>query len=336
MKDKANQRKSTNFKTIERLILVDIYLGEGNYTLEKMSEMCNKNLDIQIEVRTIKDDIRRLRQLTEIHDVKIKIHQRKFYGYSQKDFSFFGNPLSLNDIQTLNEIQLILSQLKHYSASEHVNEMLKKLKKRNYSIELSNENLIVLEQNKQLKGLEFFDEIAEALIKKKVLEIEYRDFENNTPKYHIIIPLQLRQNKNRWLLIGKNYNNLQTSFLSLDRIVTCSISDEKYKNIPFDVNNYFKDMIGVSIPENETPVTIKLWFAPLQAKYQFTKPIHTSLTEIKTTKTGTIAQLTVKPNYELYQWILSMGENVKVLSPKTIQSRIIEKLENTLLMYQKE
>jgi len=174
--------------------------------------MCNKNLDIQIEVRTIKDDIRRLRQLTEIHDVKIKIHQRKFYGYSQKDFSFFGNPLSLNDIQTLNEIQLILSQLKHYSASERVNEMLKKLKKRNYSIELNNENLIVLEQNEQLKGLEFFDTIMEALIQKRILKIKYEDFEQPQSRENLVIPIQLRQNKSRWLLIAKYYNNLETKF----------------------------------------------------------------------------------------------------------------------------
>ncbi len=117
-------------------------------------------------------------------------------------------------------------------------------------------------------------------------------------------------------------------------MLICTQTDEDFKNIIFDANEYFTDMIGVSKPETEIPIKIKIWFSPLQAKYVFSKPIHTSLTKIRNTKTGTTAEIFVKPNYELYQWLLSMGEHVKVLSPKEIQTNLIKKLNANLVMYQ--
>ena len=145
--------------------------------------------------------------------------------------------------------------------------------------------------------------------------------------------MQLRQNKNRWLLIGNDNSNYEASFLSLDRMLNCNISDIEYNSKKFDVNKYFEEMIGVSIPETEEPLEIKLWFSTKQAKYAFSKPIHPSLTKIKETKTGTQALLIVKPNYELYQWLLGMGNAVKVLSPKSVQTELVKRLQASIVHY---
>jgi len=334
--DQTKSGKITNFATIERLICVDKLLAKGNCSLEKINLICNRELFTNSKIRTTKDDIERLRKVIEKYNVKIVIYDKKYYSYSEKEFSLFGNPITQEDAQALCEIQIITNQINNYKASQQLNDILSKLKKRNYEIDFKENNLIVLEQNQNLYGLEFFDPIAEALIKKKILEIEYKDFQNIKTQTNFIIPLQLRQNKNRWLLIGMNYENLEPAFLGIDRMVNCSISELKYKQFSFDVNNYFKDMIGISIPESETPVLIKFWCSTLQAKYLFSKPVHSTLTKIKASKNGIIAQICVKPNYELYQWILSMGENIKVLSPKIIQEKITKKLQTALSHYQKK
>jgi len=329
--------KSTNFNTIKRLIFFDRLLQQRRgYTNKQIAEIYRQEFDCGSE-RTVLNDIARLKsEFLDSNDQIEKFH-RSFHRYKEAGFSVFGNPITNSDAETLMEIQLLLNQLKHFGASQKLNNILRKLKNRFYNVEAENNESVILEQNLNLAGSEFLTVIFDAINNKTTLDIQYQDF-NSLNSYQInVSPIQLRQNNSRWLLIGVNNSNYDRCYLSVDRVKTYfpAFTDfKKTTDSPTVINKYFEEMIGVSIPETDDPVQIKLLFTDLQAQYVFTKPIHKSLTKIRKVENGIEAFVIVKPNYELYQWLLGMGSGVKVLSPENVKHKLMNHLQFTLKAYE--
>jgi predicted DNA-binding transcriptional regulator YafY len=70
------------------------------------------------------------------------------------------------------------------------------------------------------------------------------------------------------------------------------------------------------------------------APYVLTKPIHHSQKLIKEDEQGIIIRIDVVLNFELEREILGFGEFVKVLSPRTLASRIRQRLGKAMLGYE--
>lgn len=313
---------STNFKTIQRLILLDRLLQQRRgYTNQQIASVYRQQFDIGTQ-RTVMNDISRIKKYFLEDEKQLEKFNRSFHRYREPGFSIFGNPITQADSRVLKEIQILLRKQTNFELSEKLTEILQKLNKRLYNVDAEKTDIVVFEQVPDLSGAEHLETLFKALTQKKVLKIKYCAFDADREKNLEVHPLQLRQNKNRWLLIGMNGASYKPEFLGVDRILECAVTDTKYRKLPFDINQYFEEMIGISKPEKDEVLEIKLLFTPLQAKYVFSKPIHQSLTKEKTTPKGVYAALSVKPNYELYQWLLGMGNAVKVLSP----SYVIEKL----------
>ena len=100
----------------------------------------------------------------------------------------------------------------------------------------------------------------------------------------------------------------------------------------FDFQEYFEDIIGVSINDDNTLETVRLWFSKKQLQYVKTKPLHGSQRTIDEDELGGTIEIEVMPNFELEQLLLSFGEQVKVLEPQRlveiIKSRIATNLKN--------
>ena len=128
------------------------------------------------------------------------------------------------------------------------------------------------------------------------------------------------------------YNSI-TNF-ALDRILDLVIVEnvQFIQNENIDFEEYFKDVIGVTIPKPEvTKQRILLQFSEKQYPYVASKPMHHSQ-EIVNSEERTIA-IEVRPNYELEQQILSFGPDVEVLAPDNYREYIREKILNNYKKY---
>ena len=120
---------------------------------------------------------------------------------------------------------------------------------------------------------------------------------------------------------------------ALDRIVKFSRANVPFiPNTDLDFNEYFKDIVGVTLPEDH-PVAeeVLLKFDEARFPYVVNKPIHPSQ-EIEDEEQH-IVKLTVRPNKELEARIFSYGNQVEVLKPEWLRRQIAEKIENLLKKY---
>ena len=120
---------------------------------------------------------------------------------------------------------------------------------------------------------------------------------------------------------------------ALDRIVKFSRANVPFiPNTDIDFNEYFKDIVGVTLPEDH-PVAeeVLLKFDEARFPYVVNKPIHHSQ-EIEDEEQH-IIKLTVRPNKELEARIFSFGNQVEVLKPEWLRRQFAEKIESLLKKY---
>lgn len=203
-----------------------------------------------------------------------------------------------------------------------------------FGVKPNTENVVSFEQNNLLKGLEFLGELIDCAINHQPIDLQYRTYAGNETK-SIVHPYHLKQFNNRWFLIGlqEGTNENYITNKALDRIVKFSRA-----NVPFipnnniDFNEYFKDVLGVTIPSPEVKIeNIILKFDEDRFPYVVTKPIHHS--QIILSKDDRTVQISVRPNPELEAHILFYGDQVEVIKPQWLRERIIEKIKNNLNKY---
>ena len=102
-------------------------------------------------------------------------------------------------------------------------------------------------------------------------------------------------------------------------------------NKEIDFEEYFDDVIGVTIPCNKPLCEIILRFSSERFPYIISKPLHGSMKVVD--KEKCIIKLTLIPNNEFISLILSFGDDVELLSPRDIREQIKSKMDNLAAIY---
>ena len=198
-----------------------------------------------------------------------------------------------------------------------------------FKLNKNSDKVISFEENEYLTGKQFISELYNAIIYKKVVTIDYKTFKNENIIQYQLSPYHLKQFNKRWFLFGKSQNFDTLTNLALDRIVAIKESDKEYKENTINFEEYFEDVIGVTIPEAEIQ-TIKIKIEEILVPYIKTKPLHPSQVSMFQNN-GNYVILKVIPNYELESLLLSYGESIQVLEPASFVEKMrmrIEKMTN--------
>jgi predicted DNA-binding transcriptional regulator YafY len=144
----------------------------------------------------------------------------------------------------------------------------------------------------------------------------------------VLHPYFLKQYNNRWYVFGKNDVSQFVMNLALDRITTIQESKKKFiPNKSIDFNEYFEDIVGVTLSNEGVVQNIVLKVSNLLFPYIQTKPIHGSQKVKEQGASYTVISLDLIPNYELESLILSYGEGVEILKPKSFRDKIKKRIE---------
>lgn len=165
------------------------------------------------------------------------------------------------------------------------------------------------------------------------MELRYQSFRMAEPQTLIVHPYYLKQYNNRWFLFCCNGDYTNLSNYPLDRILSVKLAHVPYRDTDIDFDEYFADMIGVSRRNGQEPEDVVLRFPKDQYKYVSTKPWHWSQTVIEENDDFVTMQMHVIINYELEQKILSFGDYVEVVAPRSLRDRIKERMEKSLEKY---
>ncbi len=269
-------------------------------------------------------------------------HTKEAYSYKNKNsFSFSNN--DLNDLETaqMREAISVMSRIKGRPGYESLNEVILKLEKDL----MQNEHLPAImsyDENKNLLGLEYLEDLIDAINKKIPLKICYKPYKFENEENVIVYPYYLKQYNKRWFLFGnrKDKPNLdyvpQFAIDRIKKIVPCHTEKEKFIESTVDIEDYLKHVIGVSTNFHLQPQNIILKFHPNRFDYVKTKPPH----EVKfIDEANKTIQIRVVHNKELEQLIFSYGADIKVIAPEFLKNRLkdlYEKMSKNYLQGQRE
>lgn len=260
----------------------------------------------------------------------LKFGKRTYYRYSDKDFSIDHQPITDEEMKQLREMTFMLNRFKGLPQCEWMEELVTNLEDK-FKIKGSTKSVISMESNAYAEGLKYLSIIFNAIINKQVLHIVYAPF--NKPKEEWDIhPYFIKQYNNRWFLFGLNNDKNRISHLGLDRIESLENSAIPYieDNIIVDIDEYFSDVVGVTIPNKEV-VRVKLQFSEKRYPYIISKPLHESMRKVD--NDNCIVAIDVIPNRELESLILSFGDDIEVLEPIEFREQIADKIKSNYQKY---
>lgn len=276
-----------------------------------------------VKRRQVFDDIRFMEseQGWSIPLERIKDGRRVYYRYEDKNFTIKNQPVNESEIEQIRDSLNIIKRFEGIPHFEWVEELVVRLEttfgKRNTS-----NPIVGFEQNQYLKGLNFFIDLFNAIKNRRVLKISYKSFKHNKPSNLIIHPYYLKQYNSRWFLFGHNQELEVISNLALDRIEGIAETDREHiENDSINFNEYFDDVIGVTVDDTKPVEKILLKIDRQLWPYIETKPIHGSQKHKETTDDYVIIEVNVQINYELVSTIFSLGEGVQVIEPKSLYDK---------------
>lgn len=328
---------NTKNSAIREMVLDRCLRGKRKYTMQDLMDACNKELRNHelsevTSLNTIRQDLRNIesRYYTIVEDKRVG--RNIYYSYKDPSFSIFDAPLTEDEMRQLNDTLLMLKRFEGLPQFRWISEMNTRLQT-NFMSSGEEAPIIGFDENPYVQGSDYLTQLYDAICHHACLKLTYRPFLSDEAKIHEIHPYYLKQYNGRWFLFGWSQQAQRLNTYALDRIEGISRSDTKYiENTMFDFQEYFEDIIGVSINNNNTLEKVRLWFNKEQLQYVKTKPLHGSQRVFDENELGGVVEIEVMPNFELEQLLLSFGERVKVLAPKglveIIKNRIATNLKN--------
>jgi predicted DNA-binding transcriptional regulator YafY len=312
------------------------------YFIENLVAACNQAIydftgqKESVKKRQVYDDITFMEssQGWSIELERKKEGRNVYFHYSDKHYSINQSPLNQVELAQVKEVLLTLSRFRGMPQFEWVQDISSRLQGLSHGSITDVGKIIDFEQNQFLKGLELISDLFNAINNKRVLEIKYAPFKGIKEITYIFHPYYLKQYNLRWFLFGRSSDAKQLTNLALDRLVSIhEISDAYIQNVDVDFNEYFEDVIGVSVPLSAKVEKVILAVSNELWPYLATKPLHGSQKPGKETEGGQTIKLNLIVNYELISKLLSFGDGVKVLLPAHLAENIKERFKKCLQLY---
>ena len=251
--------------------------------------------------------------------------------YTDPEYSMFDKYLTDEETKTLKSAIELLKQFKGMPQFSWLDETLARLKD---ELRLGgiNGGTVRFSHNPYLEGMKWYEDLFDAIVYQKVLALTYHRF-GRPIRERKVHPYQLRQFNNRWYLIGyeeRQHERLPFVVLPIDRILDVKEAEgvefkEKPKGLDFD--DYFKNIVGVSLNPESEPEKVMLKATYPAVWYMETKPIHQSQRVLVEAENYKVFEMELIPNEEFLQALLVYADQVEVLKPESLREKILERAE---------
>lgn len=281
----------------------------GRITLKELNEKWRANVDLSRGEDLPRQTFDRWRgSILDLFGILIDCEQRGGYHY------YIANP------KELSEGKLRTWLLNTYGTAETL------------SSNLSIHDRILTENIPSSQ--DHLSTVLEAMKSNNMLHITFKAFTMKEPKRFLVEPYCVKMSAQRWYMLARNTEHKNLRLYSLDRIEAVEISNTRFV-LPDDFNakDYFAEFFGIVLDESVPLQTIILRADKYHQNYMRTLPLHPTQREIFACDDYADFELSLRPTYDFYMKLMSFGNMIKVLEPKTLQEEICKWLENTIEMY---
>lgn len=187
----------------------------------------------------------------------------------------------------------------------------------------------------------WLEDILTAIKENRCISFTYKDYWEE-PAEVTIKPYFIKLFHQRWHVIGPrpdDDNSVRSYALDENRMSNCRTLETRFTYPPdFDPEDFYYDNSG-TLKDSGMPVeTIRILVWEKQNKYLESVPLHHSQKTIHKSETDgySIFEYRLQPTYDLEMALRSYGNDVEVLSPKSLRERMISGAEDVLKEYRGE
>ena len=187
-------------------------------------------------------------------------------------------------------------------------------------------------------GAEALTIILDAMKTDSVLTITYKSFWRNEKATFDIHPYCVKLFKQRWYVVAHCPNFDSIRIYALDRIDNIEKHATNKFRLPkkFDAAEFFMNYYGV-VANTDTPKeTVRIKVKAPQSKYLSSLKLHWSQEEPEKNEEYSVFTMSLCPEYDFEQELLSMGPDVEVLAPEWLRQEIAEKVKSMYNIYWKK
>lgn len=255
-------------------------------------QMQDDTLNIGFSKRTLQRDIREIRNIFGV-DIE----------YSKASKGYFINQ---SEMENMNFQRMI-------EAFDMFNSL-------NLAQDLS--PFIYLEKRRP-QGTDNMYGLLHAIKNKLQIKFSYQKFWDDEMSQRKAEPYALKEFKNRWYLLAKDSKDDNTKSFALDRLTNLEITNRPFEfPATFNIEENYRFCFGIISPNGEEPLEIILSFDPFQGKYIKSLPLHHTQQVLIDNENELQIQLKLCVTHDLVMELLSFGENMKVLQPKSLAEDI--------------
>lgn len=333
----TNKNALIRYRTIDKCL----QNRQKKWTLDALIEACSEALyelegkHSNVSKRTVQLDIQHMRSDRLGYHAPIVVYEKKYYTYSDPNYSITRIPISSSDLGVLSESVELLKQFKDFSLFNDLHGVIQKLEDKIHLEQDNSTAIIHMDKNEQLKGLQFLDRLYQAILQQLVVRLQYQSFKARASQQILFHAYILKEFNNRWFVIGRRNSNLELMTLALDRIETLDYDlKTDYKRIDFDPDSYYQHTYGVTVFSNRRPRQIVLKIDSNNAPYVLTKPFHHSQELLEKYEDGSIL-ISVKLHFnrEFQRLVLGFGAGIELISPVSCRKKIQDQLEQANMQY---
>lgn len=272
------------------------------------------------------------------HDAPIK-YSKKYLGYYYTDENFSINdiPLTEQDVEAIKFAANTLIQFKDVEMFKQFGFAIDKIFDRvNISQDPREQDIasnVQFETAYSIKGNDYLAPLLDAIRHRKIVQFDYASFQTGKKKPRRVVPLLLKEYRNRWYLISYDCIKEAVMTYALERMEQLEATTEVFHNkIDFSPEKFFKNAIGITANDSN-PEKIIFKADNVAAKYIESQPFHPSQRLVKRGKNRSTFQLDVIVSEELIRTILSYGGELEVVEPVSLRSTLVKRLTDHCAKY---
>jgi predicted DNA-binding transcriptional regulator YafY len=266
-------------------------------------QMQDDNLQIGFSKRTLQRDINDIRGVFGIDIEYSKSHKGYFISQSVGENMSFQRMMEAFDV--FNSLNLA-QDLKPF---------------------------IHLEKRKP-QGTENLYGLLHAIKNRLQINFTYQKFWDEHFTHRLVDPYALKEFKNRWYIMAKDRKDNKIKSFSLDRLSNFEITSQTYQYPDnYSIEQSYRYCFGIISPNDEVPQDIILSFDPFQGKYIKTLPLHDTQQVVVDNEDETKIKLKLCITHDFFMELLSFGDNVKVIEPKSLADKIKQAHEKAFRQY---
>ena len=266
-------------------------------------QMQDDNLQIGFSKRTLQRDIKEIRNVFGI-DIE--------YSKSQK-----GYFISQNENENMN-FQRMMEAFDMFNSLNLAQDLTP---------------FIHLEKRRP-QGTENLYGLLHAIKNRLQIKFTYQKFWEEELIQRFVEPYALKEFKNRWYIMAKDSKDNNIKSFALDRLTNLEITNHTYQYPDnYSIEQSYRYCFGIISPNDEEPQDIILSFDPFQGKYIKTLPLHDTQQVLVDNDVEMKIKLKLCLTHDLVMELLSFGDNMKVIEPKSLADEIKQAHEKAYRQY---